>query len=38
MIYNILLQLFPSYLLATQKGDISQIGKFEDFADRHAKL
>ena len=38
MIYNISLQLFPIYLLATQKGEVSQIGKFEDFAVRHAKL
>lgn len=38
MIYSISLQLFSIPLLVIQNGDFSQIGKFEDFAVRHAKF
>ena len=38
MIYSISLQFFPIYLLVIQKGDVIQIGKFADFAVRHAKF
>lgn len=38
MIYNISLQFFPVSPLIIQNGDVRQIGKFEDFAVRHAKF
>lgn len=38
IIYSNLFQFFPVFLLVIHKKRCSQIGKFEDFAVRHAKF